>query len=193
MFPTARLEAFCDAIIAVIITIMVLDLRVHTNETPADLLKLAPVFAAYIVSFIFLAICWINHHSILSRVHVVDRHTLWLNVHWLFWMSLFPFATSCVGASHMAYWAVSIYALLQAAISLAYRWLVYRVAGRRESAAGFSDRLWQSESRRNAVAVGVYLVAAAIAFVSSTAALALIVAPALAYFMPNRHAGMAND
>jgi hypothetical protein len=80
--------------------------------------------------------------------------------------------------------------LLQAAISLAYRWLVYRIAGREES-AGFSARLWQSEFRRNAVAVGVYLVAAGIAFVSSVAALALILAPALAYFMPNRHASAA--
>lgn len=72
LFPTARLEAFCDAIIA----IMVLDLRVHTNETPRDLLKLAPVFVAYIVSVVFLTICWINHHSILSRVHAVDRHAV---------------------------------------------------------------------------------------------------------------------
>ncbi len=188
MFPTARLEAFCDAIIAVVITIMVLDLRVHTNETPSDLKQLAPIFIAYIISFIFLAICWINHHSILSRVHAVDRHTLWLNVQWLFWISLFPFATSCVGASHVADWAVSIYAALQAAMSLSYRWLVYRVTGKAES-MGFSARLWQSESRRNAIAVGIYLVAALLAFLSTSAALVLIIGSGLSYFMPNRHTG----
>lgn len=169
-------------------TVMVLDLRVHRPVTLGALLELLPTLGSYLISFVFLAVCWINHHSILSRVRAVDRVTLWMNMQWLFWISLFPFATSCVSETRGAAWAVALYAALQACMALAYRSVVYRVTAR-PSSIGFDATLWRSESRRNLVAILLYLVAAGIAWYLAAAGLILIVLSVLSYFMPNRHSG----
>jgi uncharacterized membrane protein len=114
-----RLEAFSDGVIAIIITIMVLELKVpHTTELTA-LLDLLPVFLSYVLSFIYVAIYWNNHHHLLHAIHKVNGPVLWANMHLLFWLSLVPFVTGWMGENHFAPVPVSLYGvvLLMAAVS----------------------------------------------------------------------------
>jgi uncharacterized membrane protein len=115
-----RLEAFSDGVIAIIITIMVLEIKVPEHgETLATLKPLFPKFISYILSFIYVGIYWNNHHHLLHTVKKVNGLMLWTNLNFLFWLSLFPFAAGWMGEQHFALWPVIIYgvALLLAAIS----------------------------------------------------------------------------
>src|SRR5690349_3592102 len=96
----SRLEAFSDGVIAIIITIMVLELKVPHGTTLETLAPLTPVFLSYILSFIYVGIYWNNHHHMLHAVHKVNGGILWANLHLLFWLSLFPFATGWMGENH---------------------------------------------------------------------------------------------
>src|SRR5882724_4091653 len=97
-----RLEAFSDGVIAIIITIMVLELRAPHDPNPAALLPLIPVFLSYLLSFVFLGIYWSNHHHLLHAVQNVNGSVLWANLHLLFWLSLVPFVTGWMGQNHFA-------------------------------------------------------------------------------------------
>ena len=96
----SRLEAFSDAVIAIIITIMVLELKVPHGEDFATLNPLVPVFLSYVLSFVYLAIYWNNHHHMLHATHQVSGPILWANMHLLFWLSLIPFTTGWMGENH---------------------------------------------------------------------------------------------
>src|SRR6267143_4329947 len=98
----SRMEAFSDGVIAVIITILVLELKVPHEPTLAALAPVAPVFLSYVLSFVFLGIYWSNHHHLLQAVKHVDGRVLWANLHLLFWLSLIPFVTGWVGENHFA-------------------------------------------------------------------------------------------
>src|SRR4028119_638117 len=97
-----RLEAFSDGVIAIIITIMVLELKIPHEANLAALRPLVPVFLSYVLSFIYLAIYWSNHHHLLQAVRHINGKTLWANLHLLFWLSLFPFVTGWAGKNHFA-------------------------------------------------------------------------------------------
>ena len=114
-----RLEAFSDGMIAIIITIMVLELKVPEGASVDDLAPLTPVFLSYVLSFLYLAIYWNNHHHMTHTVHRVTGSILWANMHLLFWLSLIPFATGWMGENHFAAAPVAVYGfvLLMAAIS----------------------------------------------------------------------------
>ena len=107
-----RLEAFSDGVIAIIITIMVLELKVPHDSTPKALLDLAPVFGSYVLSFVFIGIYWNNHHHLLHAVHQVSGGTLWANLHLLFWLSLVPFAAGWMGENHFAQGPVALYGVI---------------------------------------------------------------------------------
>ena len=119
-----RLEAFSDAIIAIIITIMVLEFRIPAATTFAALLPLIPKFFSYALSFVFLAIYWNNHHHLFHSVHQVNGKVLWANIHLLFWLSLVPFVTAWLGESHLAPAPVALYGSIMLLSSLAYGILV---------------------------------------------------------------------
>ena len=104
-----RLEAFSDGVIAILITIMVLELKVPHGADLADLRPLAPVFLSYVLSFIYLGIYWNNHHHLLHATHQVDGRILWANLHLLFWLSLVPFVTGWMGDNHFAAFPVALY------------------------------------------------------------------------------------
>src|SRR6266853_6846908 len=104
-----RLEAFSDGVVAILITIMVLELRVPHGADLAALRPLLPVFMAYVLSFIYLAIYWNNHHHMLKLVGTVSGGILWANMHLLFWLSLIPFATAWVGENHLAPLPMALY------------------------------------------------------------------------------------
>ncbi|MCX6134288.1 MAG: TMEM175 family protein [Ignavibacteriales bacterium] len=103
-----RTEAFSDGVIAVIITIMVLELRPPTGTDLASLTPLLPVFLSYALSFVFLGIYWSNHHHLLQAIKHVDGRVLWANLHLLFWLSLTPFVTTWMGENHFAPWPVAL-------------------------------------------------------------------------------------
>ena len=114
-----RLEAFSDGVIAIIITIMVLELRAPHGTDLSDLRPLLPTFLSYILSFIYLGIYWNNHHHMLHTIKIVSGNILWANLHLLFWLSLIPFVTGWMGENHFAPGPVSLYGfiLLMAAVS----------------------------------------------------------------------------
>jgi uncharacterized membrane protein len=108
---TSRLEAFSDGVIAIIVTIMVLELRAPAQPTLAALLKVAPIFLSYALSFLVAAIMWVNHHHLIHAVHSVTAALLWSNLYLLFWMSLVPFVTDYMGKNYRVPMAVALYGL----------------------------------------------------------------------------------
>jgi len=124
MVTKSRLEAFGDAVLAIVFTIMVLEFHVPRGTTLASLLPLAPKFLSYVLSFVFLAIYWNNHHHLFQSVQRVNGAVLWANIHLLFWLSLVPFATAWLGESHLAPLPVALYGLVLILAALAYYVLV---------------------------------------------------------------------
>ena len=119
-----RLEAFSDGVIAILITIMVLELKVPHGTSLHDLLPLWPVFLSYLLSYIYLGIYWNNHHHLFQAVHHVKGSILWANLHLLFWLSVVPFVTSWVGENHFAEWPVLLYGVVLFGAACAYYILV---------------------------------------------------------------------
>ena len=182
-FSKARLEAFSDGVLAVIITIMVLDLKAPESDDLAGLIKLWPSFAIYVVSFVFVAIYWINHHAIMMAARQATASLIWANNALLLCLSLIPFATAYVGATHISPMATTLYATLQFACGLAFT-LTYTtiVAQRRD------DREFMAAARlrrlQNFGALAIYGASIVIAAISPLSALALFVAVAVAYVVP---------
>ena len=115
-----RLEAFSDGVLAIIITIMVLELKVPEGETFADLKAIIPVFFSYILSFIYIGIYWNNHHHMMHTVKAVTGSILWANLHLLFWLSLVPFVTGWMGENHFAAMPVALYGVILLMAAIAY-------------------------------------------------------------------------
>ena len=116
----SRLEAFSDGVIAIIITIMVLEMKVPHGSTFAELSPLLPVFLSYVLSFVYVGIYWNNHHHMLQTCNKVTAGILWANLHLLFWLSLFPFATGWMGENHFAALPSAVYGFVLLAAALAY-------------------------------------------------------------------------
>jgi uncharacterized membrane protein len=121
---TTRMEAFSDGVIAILITIMVLELRPPHESTVAGLKPLIPVVLSYVISFVFLGIYWNNHHHLLQAVEHVNGRVLWANLHLLFWLSLIPFVTAWMGENHFDKWPVAFYGAILLMAAIAYNILV---------------------------------------------------------------------
>src|SRR6516164_11621824 len=115
-----RLEAFSDGVLAIIITIMVLQLNAPQGANLDALRPLVPVFLSYVLSFVFLAIYWNNHHHLFQAVRHVNGRILWANLHLLFWLSLTPFVTGWMGATNFATWPVALYGVVLLLSAIAY-------------------------------------------------------------------------
>src|SRR5215467_8025910 len=115
-----RLEAFSDGVIAIIITIMVLELKVQHGSDLSALRPLVPVFLSYVLSFIYVGIYWNNHHHLLQAAQKVNGGILWANLHLLFWLSLTPFVTAWMGENHFAPWPVALYGVVFLSAGFAY-------------------------------------------------------------------------
>lgn len=118
-----RLEAFSDGVIAIIITIMVLEMKVPHGDSLEALAPLLPVFLSYVLSFVYVGIYWNNHHHLLHATTRVSARVLWANLHLLFWLSLFPFATGWMGENHFAAWPSALYGVVLLMAAIAY-WLL---------------------------------------------------------------------
>ena len=182
-FSKARLEDFSDGVIAVIITIMVLDLKAPESAEPAALLKLWPSFMIYLVSFVFVAIYWINHHNLLTAARRVTTSLIWANASLLFCLSLIPYATAYVGDTRLAPFPTMVYGALQFACALSFFLLVSTIAAQRRDEGDFMVG-FRPRQAQDIAGLGVYAAATVLAAFSPIAALILFVAVALAYVVP---------
>jgi uncharacterized membrane protein len=179
-----RLLAFSDGVIAIIITIMVLELKAPHGADWPDLFKLAPVFFSYVLSFTFVAIYWNNHHHLLYTLSRVNGAILWANLHLLFWLSLIPFATAWVGDNPFAPVPTAVYGIAFLMPGCAYYLLVramLRIEGPQSTLARAVGRDLKGKGSLVLYAAGV-----AIAFVEPWGAIALYVAVALMWLIPDR-------
>ena len=181
---TNRMEAFSDGVIAIIITIMVLELRVPHEATVAALRPVAPVFLSYLLSFIFLGIYWSNHHHMLQACEHVDGRVLWANLHLLFWLSLTPFVTAWLGENHFTAWPAALYGAVLLCAAIAYFILVRTLL----SLHGLESVLATALGRdfKGRISIVIYLVAIPLAFVRSWLACALYVFVAIMWLVPDR-------
>jgi uncharacterized membrane protein len=182
-----RLEAFSDGVIAIIITIMVLELKVPHGEG-ADgfgaLVALIPKFASYVLSFVLVGIYWNNHHHMLHTVREVNGRILWSNLHLLFWLSLIPFATAWMGENHFAPLPVSTYGVVLLMAGVAYYILTRALVslhGRESSLAAAIGR-----DAKGRMSVFMYATAIPLSFVNRWAALGVYVAVAIVWLIPDR-------
>ena len=180
----SRLEAFSDGVIAIIITIMVLELKVPHGATLGALRPLMPVFLSYVLSFIYVGIYWSNHHHLLHATSRVTGGILWANLHLLFWLSIVPFATAWMGENYFAPVPTALYgaALLMSSIS----WYLMQTAIIRRQGAASALRDAIGRDIKGKISPFVYLSGIALAFVSTAASDLLYLAAALIWFIPDR-------
>ncbi len=179
-----RLEAFSDGVIAIIITIMVLEMKVPHGSDASALLPVLPVFLSYVLSFIYVGIYWNNHHHMLHSVRQVNGAILWANLHLLFWLSLFPFVTGWAGENHFSAMPTSLYGVVLFMAAIAYT-ILQRVIIHQQGKESVLARAVGSD-RKGKLSVLTYLSAILLAFVSPWLANALYVLVALAWVVPDR-------
>ncbi|MBI4888142.1 MAG: DUF1211 domain-containing protein [Acidobacteria bacterium] len=179
-----RLEAFSDAVIAIIMTIMVLGLEAPAGADWLALRALTPVFLTYALSFALLAIYWNNHHHLLHATAHVDGAILWANMHLLFWLSLVPFVTAWVGATHFAPVPTAVYGIVQLLSALAYWVLVNTIVAREGPHSALRAAIGRDVKGK--VSILIYAAAVALAFANPGIAAALYVVVALMWLVPDR-------
>ena len=179
-----RLEAFSDGVIAVIITIMVLDLKVPHGESLAALAPVLPVFLVYVLSFVNVGIYWNNHHHMLHACERVTGPILWANLHLLFWLSLFPFTTAWMGENHFAALPTALYGGVLLMAGVAYWILAHAII----NTEGQDSLLAKAIGRdaKGVISVVIYAAAIPLAFYNQWIAQALYVAVALMWLTPDR-------
>ena len=185
MLGKNRLEAFSDGVIAIIITIMVLELKVpHGGEDLAALRPLLPVFLSYVLSFIYVGIYWNNHHHLLHAVKHVNGSALWANLHLLFWLSLTPFVTGWMGENHFPPVPVALYGFVLFMAGLAYSNLV-RVLVKHHGEDSTLARAIGSDGKGK-ISLAAYLSAIPLAFVDARISMVLYFAVAALWFIPDQ-------
>jgi len=179
-----RLEAFSDGVLAIIITIMVLEMKVPHGEDLAALLPLVPVFFSYVLSFIYVGIYWNNHHHMLHTVNAVSGGVLWANLHLLFWLSLFPFATGFMGENHFAATPSMLYGCVLLGAGVAYTILqsaIIRAQGKESLLHAAVGGDWKGK-----MSLVGYIAGIASTFVVPWVAEALYIAVAAIWLVPDR-------
>ncbi len=179
-----RLEAFSDGVIAIIITIMVLEMRAPHEATIEALAPLWPIFLSYVLSFAYVGIYWNNHHHMLHSVKQVRGPVLWANLHLLFWLSLTPFTTAWMGENHFATIPVAVYGVGLLMNAIAYAILVRTLIAAHGRDSEFAARI--GGDFKGYVSLAMYVLAVVLAFVNSWIALAIFFAVAMIWFIPDR-------
>ena len=179
-----RLEAFSDGVLAIIITIMVLELKVpHGVELPT-LAPLIPVLLSYVLSFIYVGIYWSNHHHLLHAVRQVNGRILWANLHLLFWLSLIPFVTGWMGENHFAAWPVALYGVVLLSAAIAYFILARVLIAYHGKDSALAKAL--GKDFKGKVSVVLYAVAIPLSFVIPWLACGIYVLVAVMWLIPDR-------
>jgi uncharacterized membrane protein len=179
----SRLEAFSDGVIAIIITIMVLELRVpHSGDLEA-LRPLIPVLLSYLLSFVFLGIYWNNHHHTMQAVHHVNGNVLWANLHLLFWLSLTPFVTAWMGENHAAPWPVACYGVVLLCAAIAYTILIRVLIAAHEAGSPLARAI--GRDFKGTLSLALYASAIPLAFVNVWFSISLYVLVAIIWIVPD--------
>ena len=181
-----RLEAFSDAVIAIVITIMVLEMKVPHEASLDALAKLWPVFLSYAVSFLMLGIYWGNHHHLVHTIKEVRGSILWANMHLLFWLSLIPFATGWMGENHFDELTVATYALLADLCGIAYYILLMIIQSCNKNNEALKVVL-KKQSKKGMQSMVIYTAAIFIAFWNTLIAGLLIILVGIMWLIPDRN------
>jgi uncharacterized membrane protein len=179
-----RMEAFSDGVLAIIITIMVLELKVPHGHEAGALRPLLPKFASYVMSFVYVGIYWNNHHHLMQSVHRVNGSVLWANLHLLFWLSLFPFCTGWMGENAFAAQPVALYAFVFLMAAVAYYILVRALIGLHGGDSALARAL--GSDRKGRISPLLYLAAIGLAFVSPWISVGIFVLVAVLWLLPDR-------
>jgi len=179
-----RLEAFSDGVIAIIITIMVLEMKVPHGTDLAALRPLLPVFLSYILSFIYVGIYWNNHHHLLQAAKHVSGPVLWANLHLLFWLSLFPFVTGWMGENHFAATPVAIYGCVLLMAAVAYYFLVRTLLAGHGPDSTLAHAI--GSDRKGRISVVIYATGIAVAGYLPWLAILLYASNAMVWLVPDR-------
>ena len=182
--PKNRLEAFSDGVLAIIITIMVLEMKVPHGDSIADLQRLWPVFLSYILSFIYLGIYWNNHHHMMHAVRRVTGGVLWANLHLLFWLSLFPFVTGWMGENHFSRFPTALYGVVLLMAAIAY-WILQKALIASEGRNSLLARAIGGDFKGN-LSVLIYAAAIPLAFYNQWIAQICYVSVALIWLVPDK-------
>ncbi|HWY95561.1 MAG TPA: TMEM175 family protein [Steroidobacteraceae bacterium] len=181
---STRLEALSDGVIAIIITIMVLELKVPHGDTLDALAPLIPNFLSYVLSFIYVGIYWNNHHHMLHTCEVVTGRILWANLHFLFWLSLFPVTTAWIGENHLASAPSALYGVVLLMAAIAY-WILQQTMIAAQGPDSLLKRAVGGDWKGKASQI-TYLVGTAAAFRSPLLAQGLYLLVALLWLVPDR-------
>lgn len=181
---TNRLEAFSDGVLAIIITIMVLELKIPEGNTLESLKPVLPTFITYILSFVYLGIYWNNHHHLMHASSVVNGKVLWANLHLLFWLSLLPFATGFMGENHFESLPTALYGFVLLMASIAWGILFYVLRAQHSDETVFRKAyksVWKAYASTVLYAIGTVL-----SFFNPIIAIALYILVAILWFIPNK-------
>lgn len=180
----SRLEAFSDGVIAIIITIMVLELKVPHGSDWSSLIPLLPVFLSYILSYVFIGIYWGNHHHLLHALKFVNGKTVWLNLHLLLWLSLIPFVTGWFGESYFAPLPTALYGVVLLGAGIAYYFLQLHIVHQYPWDSPFALAL--GHDRKGPLALLIYSLSIPAAYLSVWISIFFYIFIAAIYFMPER-------
>ena len=180
-----RLEAFSDGVLAIIITIMVLEIKVPHGDNPEDLKPLLPIFMSYVLSFIYIGIYWNNHHHLMQVVHKVNGAVLWSNIHLLFWLSLVPFATAWMGENRFSKWPVILYGFILLMAGVAYYILAHCLTGIHGKDSVLAKAI--GKDKKGIISVVLYIAGIiASAFINPWIGFSIYVIVAAIWFIPDR-------
>ena len=178
------MNAFTDGVIAILITILVLELRPPDGNRLADILDEKGKLLAYVLSFVFVAIYWVNHHHLMQVVHRVDGRTLWANIHLLFWLSLTPIATAWLGEAGVATGPVSAYGIVLLGCAVAYTLFTLSLLSLHESESQLHRAI--GDDRKGKLSLAMYILAFVLAWLVPWISVGIFVAVALIWIIPDR-------
>jgi uncharacterized membrane protein len=181
---TGRLEAFSDGVIAIIITIMVLELKVPHGDNLSALRPVVPVLISYVLSFVNVGIYWNNHHHLFQAAETLNGSTLWANLHLLFWLSLVPFVTAWMGENHFSAVPVAVYGVVLLMAGIAYFILVLTLVKHQGPDSQLARAI--GADSKGKISIVFYLAGVALSFVNQWLALSLYIIVAITWFIPDR-------
>jgi uncharacterized membrane protein len=179
-----RLEAFSDGVIAIIITIMVLEMKVPHGDTVASLKPVAPVFISYVLSFIYVAIYWNNHHHMMFVVQHVNGKVLWANTHLLFWLSMVPFVTGWMGENHFSTWPVALYGLVLFMNGASYTILYIQLSKLHGPNSTIAKAF--GKDKKGKLSLVIYVIGISLAFINQWLGFACYIFVACIWFIPDK-------
>ena len=179
-----RMTAFTDGVVAILITILVLELRPPAGDHIGDILHEKSRLLAYVLSFVFVAIYWVNHHHLMQVVHRIDGRVLWANIHLLFWLSLTPVATDWLGEAGVKSGPVATYAIVLLGCAIAYTLLTIALITLHDADSPLVQAI--GRDRKGKLSLALYVVALPLALTVPLASVVLFVVVALVWFVPDR-------